>query len=410
MRRTSPPIVFVLAAALVLAPGLGERAARASSAWTSTSGLIAFRSDRDGEPDVFTIDQAGSTTTKLTANSGIRDTSPTWSPEGLRIAYVRKVRSTGKPDLFEMNAVGRGRIRLTATPVPERDPAWSTDGTRIAYSAPASSGEPYRIFVMNADGTTPEQLTTQSAGSADRSPAWSPDGARIAFVSDRAGGFPEIYLMNADGSGVTRLTNNVLIDGNPSWSPDGTKLAVERCCADGSSEIYSIDVATGVETDLTNTTDQEFDPAWSSDGTMIAYVGVPAGGGNVDIWTMSADGSGQTRLTNEPADDLSPDWQPLPICTITGTSMADVLVGTEGNDVICGLGGADTISGGDGSDLVFGGAGNDVIYGELGSDLLFGEGGSDTLDGGPDYDGLNGGPGTDPCLPGDDGAFTRQCE
>jgi Ca2+-binding RTX toxin-like protein len=217
--------------------------------------------------------------------------------------------------------------------------------------------------------------------------------------------------MDADGSRQRRLTTNDLIDGNPSWSPDGTRIAIERCCSAGSSEIYAIDVTTGLEVNLSVTTAvHEFDPSWSPDGTRIAYVAVPVGGGNVDVWAMNADGTGQTRLTTHPEPDLSPSWQPLPICTITGTEGNDVLLGTDGDDVICALGGRDVVSSGLGNDLVYGGAGGDTIEDQGGSDLLYGEGGGDTLLGGPGYDGLDGGPGPDSCVPGADGAFTRQCE
>src|SRR4029450_582692 len=105
-------------------------------------------------------------------------------------------------------------------------------------------GEPFRIFVANADGSAPDQLTTQAPGSADRSPVWSPDGSPIAFVSNRAGGFPELYLMFGDGSGVVRLTTNSSIDANPSWSPDGTKLVFERCCENGTSDLFTVAVGT----------------------------------------------------------------------------------------------------------------------------------------------------------------------
>jgi Tol biopolymer transport system component len=311
-----------------------------------------------------------------------------------------------------MNANGSARQRVLQSPVAERDPSWSPDGTRIAYAARIGLDGPFRIFVAAADGTGAVQLTSHAEGDADRAPVWSPDGSRIAFVSDRDGGFPEIYLMNAGGSGQMRLTTNTAIDGNPSWSPDGTKLVVERCCLDGTSEIYTIDPATRAETNLTLTTAaQEFDPVWSPDGTKIAYVAFPAGGGNIDIWTMNADGTGQTRLTSGPEPHLAPSWQPLPACTITGTDHAEDLVGTVGDDVICGMGGADTIHAGLGNDVVFGGAGNDVLLeGQEGNDLIYGEQGNDVLDGGPGFDVLDGGPKTDACLAGLDGAITRECE
>ncbi len=408
MRSTTLVLVAVALALFGLAaPG----ASAATSAWPSEAGLLAFRSDRSGAPDVFSMQATGADPTNLTAASGAVDAQPAWSPDGSRIAFARRQRPGGRPDLFAMNANGRGRTRLTRTPVPERDPAWSPNGTRIAYAARTSARGPFRIFVVGADGGAPTQLTTQLRGRADRSPTWSPDGTRIAFVSDRDGGFPALYVMNADGSGVRRLTTTAYIDGNPSWSPDGTRIVAERCCANGTSDIVSVDVGTGLASNLTDSTSfQEFDPSWSPDGTRIAFVAFQVGQGNVDVWAMNPDGSGLLRLTDHPAVDLSPDWQPRPTCTIRGTTGPDLLTGTDGNDVICARGGNDTVRAGLGEDLVLGGPGADALEGELGGDLLHGQGGSDVLDGGPGYDGLDGGPGSDTCLPGAEGGFTRRCE
>ncbi len=67
------------------------------------------------------------------------------------------------------------------------------------------------------------------------------------------------------------------------------------------------------EVNLTQTaTVEEAQPVWSPDGTMIAYAGLPAGGGNIDVYVMNADGIGQIRLTNDPSPDLAPSWQPVP--------------------------------------------------------------------------------------------------
>lgn len=402
---------FIWVAALVLAVLVPSEASAQSSVWASRNGLLVMRSDRDGEPDVFTIDPTSSATVKLTTSPGAAELQPAWSPEGDRIAFVRRGGLTGRPDLFVMNAAGRGRRRLTSTPVPERDPSWSPNGTRIVYAARTGPGGAFRIFSARADGSEREQLTTQAAGSADRSPVWSPDGTRIAFVSNRAGGFPELYLMFADGTGVVRLTTNSLIDANPSWSPDGTKLVFERCCENGTSDLVTIDVATRAEADLTATlTGQEFDPTWSPDGSRIAYVAFEQGQGNPDVWVMNADGTAPTRLTEHAGPDLSPDWQPLPICTINGGAQGEVLTGTEGNDVICAGGGADDVRGLAGDDLILGGAGGDKIQGQAGADLLMGQGGDDVLGGGSGYDLLDGGVGTDTCRRGKDGALLWLCE
>ncbi len=408
MRRTA---ISLLVLACVLIAG-APRASASSTLWTSTSGLLAFRSDRSGDPRVFTMQADGAGAIDLSTSEGVAELQPAWSPDGARIAFVRRKPPTGRPDLFVMTAGGRDRTRITDTPMPERDPAWSPDGTHIAYAARTSLTGPFRIFVARADGTQRVQLTTQTAGAADRSPAWSPDGTRIAFVSDRDGGFPEIYVMNADGGGLVRLTANVFVDGNPSWSPDGSRIAVERCCLDGTSEIYVIDAATHAEANITNSpASMDFDPSWSPDGTRIAFVAFVVGEGNIDVWVMNADGSAPQRVTTDPTPDLSPDWQPLPVCTIQGTAGPDVgIAGTDLNDVICARGGDDTVRGGLGADLIYGGAGNDHLDGQEGSDTLMGESGDDVLGGGSEYDYLDGGGGTDSCSKGGQGAFERGCE
>ena len=160
---------------------------------------------------------------------------------------------------------------------------------------------------------------------------WSPDGTRIAFVSNRDGGFPELYMMFADGTGVVRITNNSLIDANPSWSPDGSRLVFERCCENGTSDLFTIDVATRAEASLTaSTTQQEFDPVWSPDGTRIAFVSFAVGQGNLDIWVMNADGSNPVRLTQEAGPTCHPTGNPCPCARSSGRTRSTTSRGPTG--------------------------------------------------------------------------------
>ena len=128
---------------------------------------------------------------------------------------------------------------------------------------------------------------------------------RIAFTSNRDGD-SEIYVMNADGSGVTRLTNSG--GDHPSWSPDGRRIAFTSN-GDGDSEIYVMNADGSGVTRLTNNDAVGInDFSWSPDGRRIAFTS--NGDGDSEIYVMNADGSGVTRLTN--SGGYHPSWSPAP--------------------------------------------------------------------------------------------------
>ena len=166
----------------------------------------------------------------------------------------------------------------------------------------------FEIYVMNADGSGQTRLTDDPGF--DGSPSWSPDGSRIAFQSFRDGDGipnPEIYVMNADGSGQTRLTDNPGFDGSPSWSPDGGLIAFQSE-RDKNPDIYVMNADGSGQIRLTDDPEADWSPSWSPDGSRIAFESDRDG--NFEIYVMNADGSGQTRLTDDPAYDGSPSWSP----------------------------------------------------------------------------------------------------
>ena len=160
------------------------------------------------------------------------------------------------------------------------------------------------IYVMNANGSGITRLTDDPADDFD--PQWSPDGDRMAFVSERDGN-REVYLMNADGSGITRLTDDPADDFDPQWSPDGRRITFssER---DENREVYLMNADGSGVTRLTDDPADDFKPQWSPDGRRITFSSERDG--NLEIYVMDADGSGVTRLTDDPADDLDPQWSP----------------------------------------------------------------------------------------------------
>ncbi len=190
-------------------------------AWSPDGTKIAFHSLREESKwQIYTMNTDGSGVTRLTYHQ-CQSHDPVWSPDGTRIAYVCGIDEYA--DVFVMNADGSNPIRLTQNDVPDEALDWSPDGTRIAYVRyNAANRQTSDIWVVTVATGTSTRLT--STEYADYSPAWSPDGSRIAF-STYLNGTYDIALMDPNGGNVVNLTQAVKGDFVPRWSPDGTKIA-----------------------------------------------------------------------------------------------------------------------------------------------------------------------------------------
>jgi TolB protein len=206
-------------------------------AWSPDGRMIAFRSERDGNTEIYVMAADGSAQRNLSRDPS-DDWGPTWSPDGQVVWNCARGQAIGFRACIE-RADGNGLHTIRAEIYVEYMD-WSRDGTKIVFMSqePGASGSDpdYNVYVMNADGTGATRLTT--APGEDGWPSWSPDGRQIAFTTTRddcrnstaddclssgdIGPFFDLYVMNADGSDQHRVTNKMaqFVD----WSPDGRYL------------------------------------------------------------------------------------------------------------------------------------------------------------------------------------------
>jgi len=241
--------------------------------------------------------------------------SATSVPRGA-IAFVRVASDAidAAREIYLTDPDGSGVRALTdagADGMAAAEPAWSPDGTKMAFvlgppehlGAYAGDGD---IYIMNADGTRLIRLTEglRAAG-----PAWSPDGTKIVFSQDQG---TSLVVMNADGSGAREL----VLDGeayppyqSPVWSPDGTKIAFQASPPPGGTDTNSVYVANVDGTGTTRITHGGSDgtPAWSPDGSVLAYAG-PDGIYLLDVATGSEQRLTDCRFREDCGRDSHPSW------------------------------------------------------------------------------------------------------
>ncbi len=177
---------------------------------------------------------------------------------------------------------------------------------RIAFSAGAHPHE--NIYVVNADGSGLKRLTSDRG--ADLDPSWSPDGRRIAYRHESGGGdaSAEIYVMNADGSQKRNLTRRPGQDYSPAWSPDGKRIAYAALRGDGPPRIWVMRTDGSGQRRVSRLAGEY--PAWSPDGRRIAFDRNTFGPRAWDIWVVNADGSHPRPLIASRADEQGAAWSP----------------------------------------------------------------------------------------------------
>lgn len=225
--------------------------------------------------------------------------SPSWSPDGKRMAYVSFERKSAA--IYVQNLATGERTRVAEFPGINGAPSWSPDGSRLALTL-SKDGSP-DIYILNLATQAVTRLT--KGFSIDTEPVWSPDGGSIVFTSDR-GGKPQLYIVSSQGGEEKRLTFSGSYNARASFSPDGKYIAMVH----GNGNDYRIavmDMATRAINVLTAGPADE-SPSFAPNGSMILYASKRGGTGYLSA--VSIDGKMQKKLVFNSGEVHEPSWSP----------------------------------------------------------------------------------------------------
>ncbi|MGA2808702.1 MAG: Tol-Pal system beta propeller repeat protein TolB [Terracidiphilus sp.] len=265
---------------------------------------IFFVSSRSGTKEIWEMDYDGQNEHAVT-HLGTISISPRVSPDNSRVAFASLGRDGWDVRMFSLELGRMVSFSAGTAGGSNQSPAWSGDGTKVAFSS-SRSGDP-EIYIADASGGNLRRVTNFRGP--DVAPCWNPrTNAQIAWVSGRTG-LPQIYTMDQDGANIQRMTDGGYAI-SPSWSPNGQFLTFSwnrkyGPGAPGGQDIYVMDIASKRWLQLTHDAGSNDFPSWAPDGRHIVFE--RAIGGHSQIWSMLADGTEQHQLTHT-GNNFMPNW------------------------------------------------------------------------------------------------------
>jgi Tol biopolymer transport system component/DNA-binding winged helix-turn-helix (wHTH) protein len=277
--------------------------------WSPDSKQFLYQAKATDSPipnnsDIYIYTLATETITPV-VESPFYDSDPSYSPDGKSILYVSDI--DGNFEIYTKVLSTGETKRLTDNPGHESFPTYSPDGTQIIFNSDREK-ENNDVYLMNADGSDVRKITDGAGWDASPPNNWSPDGTQVLLQSDR-GGYENIYLMNIEPFVPRRVAD--IENDRPvfaSYSSDGKQIAYQLSVGESESEIRIYDTNTKADRFVFKANLRESLPSFSPDGSKILFQ--QRIDENTEICSVKTDGTELANLTRSPSKDMSPAFSP----------------------------------------------------------------------------------------------------